>query len=285
MKTIANQSFGGERPLFESHQLRLENVTITEGESGIKECSDIEADHCHFEGKYPLWHVERSLITNCYFAPGSRSAIWYSNDMRMRDCVIDAPKFFREMRNLELQDVVINDADETFWNVNGLVLKNVTLHDGTYPFMGSQNIRIDNLKSDSKYVFQYVKNVEIHHADIVTKDAFWEVENVTIYDSILDGEYLGWHSKNLRLVNCHIGGEQPLCYAQDLVLENCTFDPESDRAFEYSSVIANIRGTVKSVKNPASGIIVADHFGEIIIDENIKAPADCKIIARNEDRT
>lgn len=283
MRTISNQSFGGERPLFESHQLRLENVTITEGESGIKECSDIEADHCHFEGKYPLWHVDRSLITNCYFAPGSRSAIWYSNDMIMRDCIIDGPKFFREMHHLELENVTINDADETFWNVDGLVLKNVTLHEGTYPFMGSRNIRIDHLKSDSKYVFQYVKNVEIHHADIVTKDAFWEVENVTIYDSVLDGEYLGWHSKNLRLVNCHIGGEQPLCYAQDLVLENCTFDPESDRAFEYSTVKADIRGSVKSVKNPASGIIVADGFGEIILDENIKGPADCKIITRGQD--
>ena len=76
MKIIKNQSFGGERPLFESHNVRLEQVTITEGESGIKECSDIEADHCRFEGKYPLWHVKRSLITNCYFAPGSRSAIW-----------------------------------------------------------------------------------------------------------------------------------------------------------------------------------------------------------------
>ena len=37
MEIIRNQSFGGERPLFESHNLRLENVVITEGESGIKE--------------------------------------------------------------------------------------------------------------------------------------------------------------------------------------------------------------------------------------------------------
>ena len=65
MKTISNQSFGGERPLFESHHLRLENVIITEGESGIKECSDIEADGCKFYGKYPFWHVKGSLITNC----------------------------------------------------------------------------------------------------------------------------------------------------------------------------------------------------------------------------
>ncbi len=280
MRIIKDQSFGGERPLFESHGLRLEGVTITEGESGLKECSDIECDNCRFEGKYPLWHVDRSKITNCYFAPGSRSAIWYSNDMQMSDCIIDGPKFFREMHNLELRRVTINDADETFWNVDGLTLDHVTLHEGTYPFMGSRHIRIDHLTSDSKYVFQYVKDVEIHHAHIVTKDAFWEVENVTIYNSFLDGEYLGWHSKNLRLVNCHIMGEQPLCYAQDLVLENCTFDAACDRAFEYSTLRADIRGHIASIKNPSSGLIVADSIGEVIIDENIKSPADCVVRTR-----
>ena len=129
--------------------------------------------------------------------------------------------------------------------------------------MGCRNVKVNNLTSDSKYVFQYVKNVEIHNAHITTKDAFWEVENVTI--------------KNLRLVNCHIGGEQPLCYAENLVLENCTFDAACDRAFEYSTVEADIRGHIESIKNPASGHITADSIGEIIIDENIKGPADCVI--------
>ena len=57
MKTISNQSFGGERPLFESHHLRLENVIITEGESGINASSDIAADGRKFYGKPPFWHV------------------------------------------------------------------------------------------------------------------------------------------------------------------------------------------------------------------------------------
>ena len=72
MKTISNQSFGGERPLFESHHLRLENVIITEGESGIKECSDIEADGCKFYGKYPFWHVKGSLITKTVRSSSAR---------------------------------------------------------------------------------------------------------------------------------------------------------------------------------------------------------------------
>lgn len=279
-KVIKDTEFGGERPLFESHGLRLENVIIRKGESAIKECSDIEAVDCIFEGNYPFWHVHRFLIERCRFDVGGRSALWYSDHLKMKDTVVDAPKMFREMHALDLENVLMNDADEVFWRCRDIRIRNLELHCGTYPFMFSDNIYIDGLVSDSKYVFQYTSNVEIHNARITTKDAFWETENVTIYDSELNGEYLGWHSKNLRLVNCHITGEQPLCYARDLVLENCTFGPDCDRAFEYSTVDADIRGAITDIKNPMSGRIVADEIGSITIDENIKAPADCVIVLR-----
>ena len=280
MKLIRDQHFEGERPLFECHNLRLEHVTIGDGESAIKECSDIEADDCHFWGKYPFWHVHGFKINNCQFDAGARSALWYSDNMVMTDTHIDAPKMFREMHDLKMENVVINDADETFWHCYNIEASNLELHDGTYPFMFSENIRIDGLKSDSKYVFQYCKNVELHHAHIVTKDSFWECQNITIYDSVLDGEYLAWHSKNVRLVNCHLAGEQLLCYADQLVLENCTFDKACDRVFEYSDVQADINGHVENIKNPRSGHILADSIGSVTIDENIKAPANCVIEER-----
>ena len=279
MEIIRNQSFGGERPLFGIHDTRLENVTITEGESGIKCCRHIEADGCRFIGKYPWWHVDGSLITNCVFEVGSRSAIWYSNDMVMRDTVIDAPKFFREMRGLTLENVQLNDADETFWRVSDLTVRNVRLHEGTYPFMFCENVDVDGLESDSRYVFQYVRNAVVRNARIVTKDAFWETENVTIYDSVLDGEYLGWHSRNLRLVRCHIAGEQPLCYVDGLVLEDCTFDAACDRAFEDSTAIdATIRGSITEIKNPCSGRIVADSVGHVTLDAHLRAPGNCEVM-------
>ena len=281
MQLIKDQEFGGERPLFASHNLHLDNVTILAGESAIKECSNIVATNCRFEGNYPFWHVHGFTIQDCYFAVGGRSALWYSDHLVMKDTVIDAPKMFREMNDIEIENVQMNDADEVFWRCERIRVKDLKLHDGTYPFMFSRDIYVDGLESDSKYVFQYVKNVEIHNAKITTKDAFWEVENVTIYDSELDGEYLGWHSKNLRLVNCHISGEQPLCYAHDLVLENCTFDAACDRAFEYSTLQADIRGGISNIKNPMSGHIVADSIGSITLDEHIKAPADCVIETRN----
>lgn len=281
MQLIKDKEFGGERPLFASHDLHLDGVTILAGESAIKECSNIVATNCRFEGNYPFWHVHGFTIKDCYFAVGGRSALWYSDHLKMSDTIIDAPKMFREMYDIEMENVQINDADEIFWRCADLRIKNLKLHDGTYPFMFSRNIYVDGLESDSKYVFQYVKNAEIHHAKITTKDAFWEVEDVTIYDSELDGEYLGWHSRNLRLVNCHISGEQPLCYANNLVLENCTFDAACDRAFEYSTLQADIRGSITNIKNPTSGRIVADHIGSVTLDGNIKAPADCVIEERS----
>ena len=280
MQIIKDKQFGGERPLFGIHDTRLENVTITEGESGIKFCRNLEAHQCRFIGKYPWWHVDGSLITDCYFEVGSRSASWYSDTMVMKDCIIDGPKFFRELKNLTVENVTINDADETFWRVDGLTVRNVKLHDGTYPFMFSSNIDVDGLESDSKYVFQYCRNVVVRNAKIVTKDSFWECENVTIYDSEIDGEYLGWHTKNLRLVRCHIAGEQPLCYVRDLVLEDCTFDASCDRMFENSDVEADIRGAITNIKNPRTGHIVADAIGSVTIDEHILQPANCQIIIR-----
>ena len=282
MQTIKDKEFGGERPLFGVHDVHLDNVTIREGESAIKKCSNIIATGCRFEGNYPFWHVHGFTVRDCYFAVGGRSALWYSDHLQMSGTVIDAPKMFREMNDIDIENVVMNDADEVFWRCTRINVRNLKLHGGTYPFMFSSDIYVDGLESDSKYVFQYVKNVEIHNAKITTKDAFWEVENVTIYDSELNGEYLGWHSRNLRLVNCHISGEQPLCHAHDLVLENCTFDASCDRAFEYSTLQADIRGAITNIKNPTSGRIIADRVGSVTIDGNIEAPADCVIEQREK---
>ena len=277
MKTIKNEEFGGERPLFASHGLVLENVTVHAGESALKECSDITAIGCRFEGKYPFWHVNRFTIKDCLFTPGARAALWYSSNLDMSDTLVEAPKMFREMQHLNLERVRIPDAAETMWHVSDVRLRDVEVHGADYLFMHSSDIDIDNYRHRGNYSFQYCRNVVIRNARISSKDAFLNTDNVTVYDSELEGEYLGWHSHNLRLVRCHISGTQPLCYCSDLVLEDCTFAPNGDLAFEESTLTATIKGHITSVKNPTSGSIKATSIGELIIDKNIKAPADCVI--------
>ncbi len=281
---IKDATYGGERPLFAARNLRLHNVTILPGESSLKECSGIEAIHCEFTGKYPFWHNDDLLVKNCLFREGARAAIWYSRNLHMIDTLVEAPKMFRDMDGLRLDNVQLPNALETLWHCRNVELNRVTVDKGDYLFMHGSDIRIDQFSLKGNYSFQYCKNIEIRNAEIHSKDAFWNTENVTIYDSILDGEYLGWHSRNLRLVNCRISGTQPLCYASNLIMENCTMAEDADLAFEYTSLRADISGPVHSVKNPISGQIVAESYGEIILDDHGKSPGDCSISTRETQR-
>ena len=277
MEIIKDQYLEGERPLYARHGLRIENVTIGPGESSLKEGSDLEAEDCEFKGKYPFWECKHVSVRNCIFREGGRAAIWYSKDIEMAGCLVEAPKMFRRISDLKLENVKFPNALETFWDCKDIEAKNIEADKGDYIFMHCSDIKIDGFRLQGNYSFQYAKDVVIRNADMDTKDAFWEAEDVTVYDSRINGEYLGWYSKNLHLVNCKIGGTQPLCYCENLVLENCVFEEDADLAFEYSDVEASLIGPVPSVKNPRTGRINADSYGEIILDGNIKAPADCEI--------
>lgn len=281
MQEIKDKEFGGERPLFASRDLRLEHVTIHAGESALKECAGIEAVGCRFEGKYPFWHVDGFTVRDCLFTEGARAALWYSRRLEMTDTRVEAPKMFREMDGVSLTRVQLPNAEETLWHCRNISLSDVEVARADYIFMHCENISIDHYRQDGNYSFQYCRNVEIHNAVINSKDAFWNTENVTVYDSEINGEYLGWHSHNLRLVRCKISGTQPLCYAHDLVMEHCVMAADGDLAFECSSVRAQVDSRITSVKNPRTGSISAEGYGEIIIDRNVKAPADCKIMLSN----
>ena len=277
MKLIENMEFGGERALFAVKDVCLRGCTFHEGESALKRAVSVEAEGCRFEGKYPFWHTDGFMVTDCEFTPGARAALWYSRGCVMEHTRVFAPKMFREMTGVELKDVEIPDAQETLWSCRGVKLRDVEVKNADYIFMHCSDVDIDGYRQEGNYSFQYCRNVVIRNAVIHSKDAFWETENVTVYDSEIDGEYLGWRSRNLRLVRCRINGTQPLCYAESLVMEDCVMGDECDLAFEDSSLQATVSSAIVSVKNPRSGSIKALAIGEVIKDANILAPADCKI--------
>jgi hypothetical protein len=70
MERIENKEFSGERPLYETHDLYLENVKIGMGESALKETSNITAVKCLFEGKYPLWECKHFVLRDCVLGVG-----------------------------------------------------------------------------------------------------------------------------------------------------------------------------------------------------------------------
>lgn len=277
MKLIKDQEFGGERPLYTLHDAKLKNVTIHLGESSIKESGNIEAEDCTFEGKYVFWECKGFKTTNCLYRESARSSLWYSQNGTLVNCRVEAPKMFRRMKGIRVEDSIFTNALETLWDCDQVVIKNSRIENADYLGMHTDNVQIENFHLDGNYAFQYSKNVEVRNSLLNSKDSFWETENVTLIDCEINGEYLGWYSKNLRLIRCHITGEQPLCYCENLYMEDCTMGDDANLAFEYSTIEATVKGNVHSIKNPTSGSIEVDSVGDIIIDENQKSPADCKI--------
>ena len=74
-----------------------------------------------------------------------------------------------------------------------------------------------------------------------------------------------------------------MCYIDNLVMKNCKLI-NTTLAFEYSTVDADIIGSVTSVINPTSGTITADSIGELIMEKDKINPEHTKIICRDYEK-
>ena len=72
-----------------------------------------------------------------------------------------------------------------------------------------------------------------------------------------------------------------MCYIENLMMKNCKL-PNTTFAFEYSTVNADIIGSIESIRNPLSGIIKADSIGVIILEQDKVDPMRTKIICEDQ---
>lgn len=276
MEFLQESVFEGERALYHQKDLKIKNSTFQNGESPLKECRNIEIEDSIFKWKYPLWYSENIKAYRTTLLDTARSGIWYTDNIEMTDCFIEAPKTFRRSKKITLTDCKMPNALESFWNCSDIKLSGVDAR-GDYFCMNSENIEIENFTLDGNYAFDGAKNLSVRNARLLSKDSFWNTENVTVYDSVIVGEYIGWNSKNLTFVNCTIDSNQGLCYIENLKMVNCRL-MNTDLAFELSTVDAEINSGIISVKNPVSGTIRAKKIGEIILDKEMISPEKTSII-------
>lgn len=276
---IDNKIYEEDRALYHLQRATVKNCIFAgaaDGESALKECRHIAVTGCRFALRYPLWHARDFLVENSKMEETARAPLWYCREGKIADTEILSVKCLRECENVTLEKCKIL-SPEFGWRCRKLKSKDCRI-ESEYFLFESRNVEIHSLDLHGKYSFQYTKEIEIEASVLDTKDAFWHSKNVTVRNSTVKGEYLGWYSEGLTLENCRIIGTQPLCYCKKLKLINCTME-QTDLAFEYSEVEAEINGEILSVKNPRSGFITADRIGEIIT-ENSLVKSDCKITQR-----
>ena len=81
MTVIENQTFDEERALYGSHDILLRNAAFdgpADGESALKESSDIQVEHVFCNLRYPFWHDHRLVIRDSQMTELCRAALWYS---------------------------------------------------------------------------------------------------------------------------------------------------------------------------------------------------------------
>lgn len=278
---IEHQVFDEERALYHLQDTEVSDCVFAgtaDGESVLKEIQNVTVKRCSFSLRYPLWHADGYELSHSILDDKTRAPIWYARNGKMQDCIIDGIKCLRECSDIEINGCTIQ-SPEFGWRCKNLKMADSTIQSEYFLFQ-CENVEISHLQMQGKYSFQYMKNVHICDSVLDTKDAFWHSENVTVENSIIRGEYLGWYSKRLTLINCKIIGTQPLCYCEDLKLIHCTME-DTDLAFEYSDVEAEIEGHVMSIKNPKSGTIQADSVGEIITEDSVMETT-AEIVIRSE---
>lgn len=275
-REINQEYLTGERPLFGTKNIKVNDTIFADGESPLKECSDIELKNSMFKWKYPLWYSKNITAKDCTWFEMARAGVWYTDNLKVENALIEAPKNFRRCHKLSLTNVTILNAAETLWSCEDVSMNHVTAK-GDYFAMNSKNMKIKDFELIGNYSFDGAVNVEIHNAKMLSKDAFWNSENVTVYDSFISGEYLGWNAKNLTLINCTIESLQGMCYIENLVMKNCKL-LNTTLAFEYSTVDVEVQGKIDSVMNPTSGVIYADEIGELIMEKDKINPDKTTIV-------
>lgn len=281
-RVIKDLDFFDERNLFKLKNADLFNINFKDGESPLKESKNINLNNCSFYYKYPLWYSKNINIINSHFYEISRSGIWYTKNIIIKDTIIDAPKEFRRSKNIKLDNIIFNNTRETLWECENIKLTKITAK-GDYLLMNSKNIVIDNLKLDGNYLLDGARNVVIRNSILNTKDAFWNCDNILIENCRVIGEYFGWNSKNITIKNSHIESKQGFCYMKNLRMINCTLS-NTNLAFEYSTIDCEINSNIDSVKNPISGKLICNKINELILDDNDKCSFDKLTIIQKEEK-
>lgn len=271
MEVMKNRTFDEERALYGSRNIYVKDCAFddpADGESAFKEASDIQVENVFFNLRYPFWHDERVKIDGVTMTELCRAAIWYTNDIEIRNSKLHGIKALRECSKVKMDgcDII---SPEFGWSTKGIDMRN-TSAEGEYFMMRSSCLHFDNVSLKGKYSFQYNEDCVFENCNFDTKDALWHAKNVVVRNSVVKGEYLAWYCENVTFENCKIIGTQPLCYCKNLKLIDCQMEG-CDLSFEKSEVEATLTTPVDSIKNPAGGHIYVPSVGEIIMDdENAK---------------
>lgn len=182
MELVKQAYLKGERALFKSHDLKVEDSIFADGESPLKESDHIDISGSIFKWKYPLWYCNHVNVENSTLLETARSGIWYTHHTNIKNSVIDAPKTFRRGTHISLENVNMVNAQETLWKCSDIKLHNVV----------------------SKDAFWNCENVTVYDSVIIGEYLAWNTKNITFVNCTIESLQGLCYIEGLKMVNCKL---------------------------------------------------------------------------------
>ena len=119
-----------------------------DGESALKEASDITVMNCDFRLRYPFWHVRGGRVASCTLTDTCRAALWYAADMAIENTALGGIKALRECDRMTLTGCEIHSA-EFGWLCRGVELTDCKMQ-GEYPFFMTRGLHLRGVELKGK---------------------------------------------------------------------------------------------------------------------------------------
>ncbi|MBQ1744994.1 MAG: DUF3737 family protein, partial [Clostridiales bacterium] len=145
MRVVENRTMDSERALYGSCGIMVRNCKFdgpADGESALKESSDVVVEDSYFNLRYPFWHVHGLTIRNSEMTDKCRASMWYSDHIDISGSKLHGIKALRECSKVTITSSGII-SPEFGWSVHGLKMTDTTA-ESEYFLMRSSDIVMDN---------------------------------------------------------------------------------------------------------------------------------------------
>ena len=175
-----------------------------------------------FDQERSLYNLTDTLVSDCKFSG-----------------VADGESPFKEARYIKV-DKCHFDLRYAFWHVlNGEITSTSFSNTARAPFWYSQNIKVNNVKSESVKVFRECKNVLIENSTYISEEPFWNCININVNHSKLAGFYAFFGSKAVTVNDVEFTGKYSFQYIKNLFISNSKLDTKDAFWHCKNVVIAN----------------------------------------------
>ena len=179
-----------------------------------------------FELERSLYNLKDALVSECKFSGKA-----------------DGESPFKEARDIKI-DKCHFDLRYAFWHViNGVVENSTFSNTARAPFWYCNNIKVNNVKSESVKVFRECSNVLIENSNYISEEPFWNCVNICAKNSKLSGFYSFFGSKNVTVSDIEFTGKYSFQYIKNLLITNSALDTKD--AFWHCKDVVVMNSTIK----------------------------------------